>query len=310
MIEQWVVQIEMVGDVETGMGRFSFDGILWDLADCSPALLRSPGRHALVLRLPARTALDAHLIATKRWQQAASGSFVQEWRIVRVEVLTVAEFEREWRTAEREEGLALEAYARKDAETLADRLLRDVFEDPLTHLPTQEAFRVHLQLVLNRQQQDDGMRHAVIAVDLKSRSKSPRAEAEPLDDLLLLAAAERASGLIRGGDVVARLDGDTLALLVKDIRDENVEPLAERIFSALSEQGESSSPPWCVSGIGIALSSRNSDADRLLAAALAALNSGGGEGEGRFTVLAGAEQLTGPPSDLYLEHSPDSADGV
>lgn len=311
MTEHWVVQLETVNEEPNSVGFVRFEKILEDLSDCAPGLLQSPGRNALVLHVAATTPVDALTLAIERWNRVTGGLLAAEWRIVRVEVLTMGEFERECRAAEREEELVVRPDTGREGETVADRLLRDVFEDPLTRLPTAEAFRVHLQLVLNRLQ-DRNRRHAVLTLRLGPRSDSVLDEPD-VDHLALLQATERIGGMVRTGDMVARLDHDTLGLLVKDIRDEHAEGLGARALRALTEGLEPEVPspkPWTVVGIGIALGGSGSDADSVLTSALAALEEAARDGGGGCQVRRpDPERFAPPDSHLQLERFPDSADG-
>lgn len=308
MKERWIVQVEIVSDEHVRTGGLALDTLLEELADCSPGVLWSPDRFALVLHVSADSALDAHLLA----QDAVGRVVVPEWRMVRVELLSADEFERECRSAEREEGLPLPSSARGN-DSLADHLLRNVFEDPVTHLPTGEAFRAHLHQALDRLQ-PPGRRHAVLVVNVEA-PPCVVAGTGQTDDLALIEVADRVASTVRRGDMLARLAPDTLALLVKDVQEEDVIGLAQRALDILTEVQGSPGPSGRegrVSGsIGVALSDFGSDADRLLARALAAMDVAKSGGGGRFELFRSELAQPAPPgTGLRPEHPPDPTDDV
>ncbi|NBV54130.1 MAG: EAL domain-containing protein [Proteobacteria bacterium] len=104
-------------------------------------------------------------------------------------------------------------------------------------------------------------------------------------DKLLIHFAQVLKDNVRSGDLVARLDGDQFAVLLRDVRPEDVENRLERLQSAIASRPmptEQATVTLSVSG-GVAIYPHDSDnADELLAKALDALSLAKQRGPRRF----------------------------
>lgn len=268
-----MVVLEAVSCDETPFGDHVLDRLLEQLQDCNPSALHTTGRYAIQLLLGAESGLEAHAAAVDRWQRAVAAIGAPVWDAVRVEVLTLAEFEREWAAAGFEDGSSSMALP-ESCGTDADRLLRSVFQDPLTQLPTGELFRAKVETAL-RTAQRPGTRHGLLMVQLATRS-SPRFSHGPagtLDDVLVLDAVKRLAKILRRDDILARVDGRTFAILAKGIATQGAAALARRASAVMANVGDAGPDGPTSSRVGIALSEIGWNADRLFAAAADALES-------------------------------------
>lgn len=273
MTGQWVVVLEAVGSNEAPVGGQLLDRLLEQVRDCDPSALHTTGRYALQLLVAAGSGLEAHSIAVDRWRRAVTAIGAPVWPAVRVEVLTLDEFEREWAAAGFGEGSSAIAPTASCAAD-SDRLLRSVFEDPLTHLPTGEPFRARVEATM-RQAYRPGTSHGLLLMQLMTRATpgSARGDAGAIDDVVILDVARQLAGAVRRDDIMARVDRGTFAVLIKGIAAEDAAALARRASSAATDACDTGEDRRVTGRAGIALSKPGWDADRLFAAAAHALRS-------------------------------------
>jgi diguanylate cyclase (GGDEF)-like protein len=274
MSQEWVVILEAANRDRAPVDDDFLDRLLEQVRDCKPRALHATDRYALQLLLAAESGLEAHSIAMKRWRRALSAIGGPVWAEVRVEVLTRAEFEQD---------LAMAAFADEpawmeiaaSAEGDSHRLLRSVFEDPLTHLGTGAIFRAKVESTL-RPAQPRGTAHALLMLQLTDRvaPASTPGHADELDDVVVLEVVRRLTEIVRRDDIMARLDRDMFAVLAKGMGTQGAAALARRASDILAE-AVSSTGTWGHIGIhvGIALSETGWNADRLFAAADLAVGS-------------------------------------
>lgn len=303
MTEQWVVLLEAISADNAPLDDRTLDRLLEHVRDCSPCALHATGRYALQLLVQAESGLEAHSIAVDRWRRALAAIGAPVWRAVRVEILTIEEFEREWAAAGFDDGrssMAAPASCGPDS----DRLLRSVFEDPLTQLPTGELFRAKVETTL-RAAQRPGTAFALLILQLPTRSipGSPPDDGGGLDDAVVLEAATRLAGIVRRGDIMARVDGKTLAVLAKSIGTAGAAALARRASSVVTNAYGSGSDRHVAGRAGIALSETGWNADRLFAAASHALGSAKAAPEGWALFRADVPGSAQPPSDAFAPES-------
>ena len=99
--------------------------------------------------------------------------------------------------------------------------------------------------------------------------------------------AHRAAAITRGADLMGRVGHSTFVLLIKDITSNTVVSVGQRIVDALQEVGpKRPDGAPLVGGVGIGVSRPGSDADGLLACALAAARTSGTD-ENRRPNVAG-----------------------
>jgi diguanylate cyclase (GGDEF)-like protein len=127
----------------------------------------------------------------------------------------------------------------------------------------------------------------VFVVDLDGFKAVNEAAGHAAGDTLLVQCARRLRRLVRGGDTLARLDGDSFAVLLED-EDERSGALdvAQRLLDALNA-------PYAVAGrehvvgasVGVAFSGPNTGADELLIDAELALRAAKRAGRNRIEVF-------------------------
>jgi diguanylate cyclase (GGDEF)-like protein/PAS domain S-box-containing protein len=148
---------------------------------------------------------------------------------------------------------------------LEDELKHQAFHDALTGLPNRLLFqdRISQQLAADRR---DGTTTGVLFADLDDFKVVNDTMGHGVGDELLVAAAERLSGLICDFDTVARLGGDEFALLIGNAADSaEVEELAGRVVAAFSEPfALASGAVLTTVTVGVATTHDSADTDELL----------------------------------------------
>ncbi len=133
--------------------------------------------------------------------------------------------------ARRVAGSFSDVTARKQAEA---QLVRASLHDRLTGLPNRGYFLDALQRVLARSRRRPEVRFAVAFADLDRLKVVNDTLGHQAGDELLAEFAARISGLVRAGDVVARLSGDEFAILLDQLSaPSDALHLAERVNAAL-----------------------------------------------------------------------------
>ncbi len=114
---KWVVVLEAAGRID----HWSLHQMLEVLSDSQAVALHSPDRYAIQMEIAARACADALMVASERWRSAHRAVRQPLSEVVRAEVLSQQEFERECQWASGDAALSLE-----DAREAAERLLRAV----------------------------------------------------------------------------------------------------------------------------------------------------------------------------------------
>jgi diguanylate cyclase (GGDEF)-like protein len=183
-------------------------------------------------------------------------------------------------------GLVFNTRDVSDRAALEGRVSHLVHHDPLTDLPNRSLFHERVRDVLDgRNGRDRPV--TVLVVDLDAFKTVNEAAGHAAGDALLVQCARRLKRLVRGGDTVARLDGDSFAVLLEDEdEDSGALEVAQRLLDSLAA-------PYTVAGrehivgasVGVAFSGRNTDADELLVDAELALRSAKHGGRNRVEVF-------------------------
>jgi diguanylate cyclase (GGDEF)-like protein/PAS domain S-box-containing protein len=106
--------------------------------------------------------------------------------------------------------------------------------DPLTDLPNRLLFQDRLQHALARARREHGLL-AVLFLDLDRFKHINDSQGHATGDRLLVEAARRLRGAVRGEDTVARMGGDEFIILVEDLRhEEDAAHLAQKLLQALA----------------------------------------------------------------------------
>jgi diguanylate cyclase (GGDEF)-like protein/PAS domain S-box-containing protein len=161
-----------------------------------------------------------------------------------------------------------------------------VHHDALTDLPNRLMFR-------------DRMRHSMeagcseerpatlLVVDLDGFKTVNESDGHAAGDALLVECARRLRKFVRGGDTVARLDGDSFAILLAEDHDVTaVLDIANRLMDALSKPYVVDSREHIVgASIGVAVAMTSMSADELLVDAELALRAAKRDGRNRVKLF-------------------------
>jgi diguanylate cyclase (GGDEF)-like protein len=183
-------------------------------------------------------------------------------------------------------GLTLNIRDISDAARLNEQLRALAFHDPLTLLANRSLFsdRVHQAI----KHIADGMTPAVLFIDLDNFKTVNDSLGHGAGDALLRNFAHRLVQCTRTGDTVARLGGDEFAVLIDHAPDTDAAlAVARQVIDACRQ-------PFSIDGrqlrvgcsIGVALSDRVSNVERLLRNADAAMYSAKSHGKGHAEVFA------------------------
>ena len=280
----WVVLLEAADEGST-IEPTSFARMISSWAAPAPTTLYSPDRCAFQVPVRAADPPLALAHAMGLWKNALRRSGLPQWELLRVEVLTSQELEREWQEAERaEDGSdAWREAPRTDAG--ADALLRRALHDPLTGLPARELFidEVRRALASGRPALET---HAVMVVHLEGLdSVEPPPECTVSNDVVAQ-IARRLTDLVRRGDTVARVGPADFALLVHAPSVSDTDALARRIADRLRCPSAAEDQPLAVTAsVGVATTFWGGDADQLILmaeVAMEAAREAGGDRHRRF----------------------------
>jgi hypothetical protein len=136
---QWVVVVEAEaanGDGSVEVGRLR--RLLEVLPDLDPIALHSADRVAVQLHVDAPGEVEALAQALAELRAALPSVGLSEFQVIRAEVMTREELERECRVAYGGDTAASDGHEEgtaADPDGVAEQLLRQLFQDPLTRLP-------------------------------------------------------------------------------------------------------------------------------------------------------------------------------
>jgi diguanylate cyclase (GGDEF)-like protein len=151
----------------------------------------------------------------------------------------------------------LNAQARVDLQDSSDRSLKTSRHDALTGLPNRIVLLERLEHALLRSRRSARMA-AVLFVDLDQFKAVNDMHGHQVGDELLVAVAERVTGLLRPGDTLARLSGDEFVILCEDVAGRSeIDAIAARIGARLADLFVlASCDVHTTASIGIALTGR------------------------------------------------------
>jgi GGDEF domain-containing protein len=230
----------------------------------TPTSLYSPSRYALQVTVRATDPPAALAIAMSRWGDARRRCGLPAWDLVRAEVLTPTEFERE---LEAEDRAARTTGARSEPaseRSVADELLRRALKDSVTGLPDREVFLDDVRRALATPLAGSDV-PAVVTVALDSAGGRP----QPPDDLLA-EVGQCLAAAVRRGDPVARVGEAAFAALVTLPFGNHTDRVAERVVRCVGAAGERYGRVLRPR-VGVATASTGDDPDTLMKMAEAAM---------------------------------------
>ena len=141
----------------------------------------------------------------------------------------------------------INAQARSDLQDSSDQSREAALHDPLTGLPNRVLMLERLEHAFQRNRRS-GNTSAVFFIDLDRFKEVNDTHGHQVGDELLVAVAERMTGVLRPGDSLARLSGDEFAVLCEDLDDHSqAEAIALRFDAELSR-------PFPLSGLEVNIS--------------------------------------------------------
>ena len=179
--------------------------------------------------------------------------------------------------------------ARTKLERLRDRARRESLRDPLTGVANRRAVQAHLWRLGRRRRATD--RVGFVLIDLDDFKQINTTHGHRGGDRALMAAADALRGVVREGDLVARIGGDEFAIVAYDVDRDTVLAIAQRAV----EQVAAASTLLALDGVvlqasaGVALSAEGATSlEDLLSAADVALSEVKAHGKGRVQLAARA----------------------
>ena len=211
-MSDWVVLLEGTGGAAEPLSAAQVRS-LQDALDPgrSGGAICSADRYALQVTATGAGPMEALLAVVARWAEAAHHLGLPGSRLIRTEVCTPEELEREFEAPEREwppqerRATAGRPSERDDS----DALLRRAFSDPLTGLLGREAFIRQIEVTLTRCDVA-----AVVCIDLDGFRGSNSVLCGATRDQVMLTLSRRLAGMLRSGDVLARIGADAFGILV------------------------------------------------------------------------------------------------
>jgi diguanylate cyclase (GGDEF)-like protein len=186
----------------------------------------------------------------------------------------------------------LNAQARADLRESSERAHESSLHDALTGLPNRTLLVQRLDHAILRCQRSDKI-VAILFADLDQFKSINDTYGHHVGDELLIAVADRLSGILRAGDTLARLGGDEFVILCEDL-DETSQgaPLAARIGAALGQTFTLSEIDVQVSAsVGIAFAGRgNHGSEQVLQVADTAMYQAKRKGGARHATVDLREQ--------------------
>ena len=302
MRQEWVAFVEGVC-VPAAFDYPALRRLLHAVRDCSPVALHTPDCCGLQLRVSADGPADALSLALRRWHAAVDDLGDLHWNVVRAEVVTVEQFERECEAASRAGDASPPARAEqaRDLSVGAD-LLRLAFEDPLTGMETAGPFACRLDDAGARGRAP-GDTSALVVVDLDGFKALNERFGTEVGDQLLAGVASRLRTVLGGAGRPARLGGDRFAVLLEHASQESAVSTAERFLDALR-------PPFRVKGDDVVVSASigvavglHGDGSSLLDNATAAVTGAKVSDRGGVQVFRPGSEVDEPASDAAVSSS-------
>ena len=267
MVKEWMVLLEAAADdVSAAIDNVAFRRLVTAWGAPPPTGLYSPSRYALQVPVRASDPGGALAAAMGLWTDAVRRARIPEWELVRAEIVTLDEYERDFLEAQLaasgEDGAARAGSSPPDP--ASDDLLLGALHDPVTGLPDRELFLDEVRAALAVGSRSALQAVMVVDVDVDG-------DGDRRDDLLVELAA-RVKDAVRGGDVVARVGPARFALLVTVRSGEDTAVVAARVVDHVrSTRITHGKAVTATARVGVADVSLGVDADELLRSAEAAV---------------------------------------
>ena len=296
---EWVVLLEAAGGVAHGAIDACDVRRLQESLDRGPhgGILHSDERYALQVTASGATPVEALFDAVARWSDAVRQMGLAAWKLVRTEVFTPEDLQREFERAECQEMGAHPSDASLGSDDWSEagyELLRRAFADPLTGLLGHQAFDHRLETALRGRRRPAV---AVVGLDLDALERGDRVVDGATEDEVLIAVARRLAAILRPGDALARLGGHQYGVLLEDSTEEAALGVAQRLLDAAHLPVTISGrdlPTGCASA-GVAVGQPGESAAAVIANAGAALGAAKAAGGGDPVLWGSDLPHPGPP---------------
>jgi diguanylate cyclase (GGDEF)-like protein/PAS domain S-box-containing protein len=231
---------------------------------------------------PADRATAQRALLTTRAGTAASG--VRDYEIVRTDGyrIDVEVASRDLRDDPTIRGVVLTLRDVTEQRRLQRELTHRAFHDPLTGLANRMLFRERVEQAIVATGRDGGVA-GLLLVDLDDFKLVNDTMGHSAGDELLVAVADRLSGILRPCDTAARLGGDEFAVLVEGAaRAAEVEEIASRVVDALGVPIDVAGELTTSVSVGVAVTPEADGAADMLRQADLALYAAKADGKGRW----------------------------
>ncbi len=282
MSKVWVVLLEATRDGAGGaIDAGDVEGLLKALSSYGGAL-HCRDRYALQVAACGSSPAEALDDVLWRWADAVHQLGLPVWEIVRTEVFTPEELEREFQNSGGEGHLRSwpEAWsAGSDHDDVGRELVRQAFSDPLTGLLGSAAFGHRLALSLA----GPGAQRAVgvVRVDLDAFDSTYVRLGGVTGDQILIELAERLSAVLRPGDALGRLGTHEFAVLLEDTTEDRALAVARRMVETVRRPMTIHEEEFTLSGsAGVALKDVGNGVETVLRNAEAAVSAAKAAGGG------------------------------
>lgn len=210
--------------------------LLAALPHARPVALHSPERYAVQVHLEAGDEASALRLTMAQWRTSLAALGVDNPRLLRAEVLTLEEFERDCRLAYDTDGPTGPEGdpSAQPGGRLGDRLLWQVFHDPLTNLPGRLLFMNHLEHELVRARRV-GTEHFVVVLGIQRLGTMNAELGGSAGDEVLVTSAQRLRAALPPESAMARIGGGEFAVLVRTQAVASAVRLASRVLRYLGE---------------------------------------------------------------------------
>lgn len=251
---EWVVLLEAADErCLSTIEPQGFHRLVDSWAVPTPTTLYSPNRYALQTTVRAADPPAALALAVSLWQDAVRRSGVPAWDLVRAEIMTPGELEKELGAAGGPGTFGAPASER----LVGDELLRRALHDGVTGLPDREMFLDEVRRTLLTAVAHRAVRAVVaVAVDAGGRSGAPT-QGRDADELSAV-VARHLTAAVRRGDTVARVGTAEFAALVTLPGLDHADRLAERMVRSARTAGERLGRQLTAS-VGVAVASSTDD---------------------------------------------------
>ena len=207
--------------------------LLEKLPNLAPIALHCAERIAVQVHLDAGGEVEALSLALENVRTALAQVNLGHLRVIRAEVLTWEEFERDCQMAGQGRFTERQAQEGLGALRAGEQLLRRAFEDPLTQLPNRGFFMDQLERALVRPPGGVIEEQAVVVLNLAGMDTVNQRWGRSAGDEVLASSARRLRAALVPGVLAGRIAGDEFAVLLGPRSEARAEAIAADLLEAL-----------------------------------------------------------------------------